>query len=78
MGLLMPNGEAERPSAAVQNATRAHNISLCSRRCLSQPARPLQRLLGGNLDVVHTTRWGRNRSAILPHSFKVKFNRLAN
>src|SRR5215831_9384821 len=39
---------------------------------------PLQRLLGGNLDVVDTTRGRWNRSAAFAHSFKVKLDRLAN
>ncbi len=41
-------------------------------------AGPLQRLLGGNLNVVHVTRRRRNRSAVLTHPFKVKLNGLAN
>src|SRR5579864_696844 len=36
------------------------------------------RLLGGNLDVVDTTRGRRNRSAILSHPFEVKFDCLAD
>src|SRR3984957_5740626 len=43
---MAANGKAERPTAAVEQATRAYNFSLCSRRNLSHSARPLERLLG--------------------------------
>ncbi len=42
---VMSNGEAERPAAIVQQALRAHTLSLCSQRSPSYASRPLQRLL---------------------------------
>jgi hypothetical protein len=65
-----------RPEAPIKR--RGRTLSSCARGADTQAVHgPLQRLLGGNLDVVDSTRRRWNRSPVLAHSFNVKLNGLA-
>ena len=52
---LTPNVALERPRAAANMATRAHNYSLCSRRTRFYVSRPLQAIVRRILDFELTS-----------------------